>query len=94
MEAASEARQGDGATPGLADEEGTEEAGWVVRWEAGKDLLDELVRERRRQRRCQTSRYMWIAMGWDGQTPQTPNKTKCIVAGGDIEVAGLSTMSE
>jgi hypothetical protein len=49
MEAAAEAGVGDGAAPGLADDGGAEDAGWVVGREAKENLFDELVRERRRR---------------------------------------------
>lgn len=49
VEAAAESGGGDGATPGLADEGGAEEAGRVVGREAEEDLFEDLVRDRRRR---------------------------------------------
>jgi hypothetical protein len=48
--AAKEVRVGEKAAPGLTNDGGTNEARWVVRWEAEKDLIaDEIICECRRR---------------------------------------------
>jgi hypothetical protein len=48
---AGEARIGEEAKPGLADEGGADEALWIFRREAEEDLANEVVHEPRRRRR-------------------------------------------
>ena len=45
VEATAEAGTGDGATPGLANKGGTEEAGWLIGGKPEEDLFEELIRE-------------------------------------------------
>ena len=58
-EPAAEARIGGDAVPGLADQGGVEEARGIVGRDADQDLLDEVVRQRRRRRHA-------AALGWIG----------------------------
>ena len=58
-EPAAEARIGGDAVPELADQGGVEEARGIVGRDADQDLLDEVVRQRRRRRHAATPWLDW-----------------------------------
>jgi len=57
---------GEDAAPGLADEAGADQVHWLVRGEAHEDLLDELLRQRRRH-----ASRRWVGIGGIETTART-----------------------